>query len=65
MITKLMFCLMGVILISAVSNAQEIRNPTAIGPHIGYYKAKDADDGKVMVGGAIRLKLVPILVQKA
>ena len=57
MITKLMMCLLGMMFISAVTYAQEIRNPTAIGPHVGWYKAKDADDGKPMFGGALRLKL--------
>lgn len=57
MITKLMCCLLGLMFISSVSNAQEMRNPTAIGPHVGWYKAKDADDGKAMFGGALRMKL--------
>jgi len=61
MITKLMFCLLGVMFISTIADAQEMRNPTAIGPHVGYYKAKDADDGKVMFGGALRLKLTNAL----
>jgi opacity protein-like surface antigen len=57
MFIKVMLSLLGVMLISAIAKAQEIRNPTSIGPHLGWYKAADADDGKVMFGGAIRVKL--------
>jgi opacity protein-like surface antigen len=37
--------------------AQSLR----LGPQIGYQKAKDADDGKLMVGAALRLKLLSSL----
>jgi len=57
MFSKMMLCLLGMLLITAISNAQEIRNPTSLGPHLGWYKAADADDGNVMFGGAIRVKL--------
>jgi opacity protein-like surface antigen len=29
----------------------------AIGPHVGYYKAKNATEGSVLFGGTLRLKL--------
>jgi opacity protein-like surface antigen len=32
-----------------------------IGPQVGYYRSKDADEGKYMFGGALRLRLSPAL----
>jgi len=32
-----------------------------VGPQLGYQKAKDADNGKLMFGGAIRARLTPAL----
>jgi opacity protein-like surface antigen len=32
-----------------------------LGPQVGYQKAGDADDGKLMYGAALRLKLTPAL----
>ena len=61
MFSKVMLVFTGLILISVIANAQEIRNPTSIGPHIGWYKSSDADDGSVMLGGAIKMKLTNAL----
>jgi len=33
----------------------------AFGPQLGFQKARDADEGKLMIGGAIRAKLSPAL----
>ena len=32
-----------------------------IGPRAGYYKVKDADEGKFLVGAAVRMRLSPLL----
>ena len=61
MFSKVMLVFTGMILISVIANAQGIRNPTSIGPHIGWYKSADADDGSVMLGGAIKMKLTDAL----
>ncbi len=44
-------------LMVAQVNAQSI----SLGPQIGYYKARDADQGNFMGGAACRLKLIPVL----
>jgi opacity protein-like surface antigen len=50
--------LMGLaVLMAAQVNAQSF----SLGPQVGYYKAKDADDGSFMGGVAWRLKLMPVL----
>lgn len=61
MLSKVMFLLTGMMLMSVIANAQQIRNPTSIGPHIGWYKSSDADDGSLMFGGAIKMKLTNAL----
>lgn len=47
--------------IASVGYAQQMRNQTSIGPQIGYHKAADADDGQLMYGAALRLKLTNAL----
>jgi opacity protein-like surface antigen len=37
----------------------------SLGPQLGYYQARDADNGSVMVGMACRLKLTPVLGAEA
>ena len=44
-------------LVAAQVNAQSI----GLGPQVGYYKARDADEGNFMGGAACRLKLTPVL----
>jgi hypothetical protein len=39
MLSKVMLLFTGMMLVSVIANAQEIRNPTSIGPHIGWYKS--------------------------
>lgn len=53
MFKKLMF--LGAALLFAISTASA--QGLGFGPQVGYYKAKDADKGNVMVGAALRLKL--------
>jgi opacity protein-like surface antigen len=65
MLQKMMLVLAGIIMISVIANAQGIENPTAIGPHIGWYKSADADNGNMMWGGAIKLKLTNSLGAEA
>lgn len=49
---------MGLIgLLGTQANAQSI----AIGPQVGYQKARDADEGNIMGGAALRFKLTPAL----
>lgn len=50
------FALVIIFFLASVTYAQEIRNPTAIGPQLGWHKAADADEGKFMFGAAIRLQ---------
>lgn len=45
------------ILMVAQVNAQSV----SIGPQVGYYRARDADEGNFMGGVAVRLKLMPLL----
>jgi opacity protein-like surface antigen len=50
--------LMGLITFMATQvNAQSI----SIGPQVGYYKVRDADQGNFMGGVALRLKLLPVI----
>lgn len=53
---KVMSWLAGVMLFVNV-NAQEMKNPVLIGPHFGYYEAKNADNGDMMFGAALRMRL--------
>ena len=46
-----------IMLIAPQAGAQGIK----IGPQLGFQKAQDADEGKVMFGAAIRIKLMPFL----
>jgi opacity protein-like surface antigen len=60
MSTKMLVCSLFVLLVSAVY-AQEMMNPFSIGPQVGYFKASDADDGNIMPGAALRLRLANAL----
>jgi opacity protein-like surface antigen len=53
---KILGGLLLVLLVSA-TYAQEMKDPFSIGPHLGYYKASDADKGSVMSGATLRLWL--------
>jgi opacity protein-like surface antigen len=55
------FLVVAIFFLASVCYAQEIRNPTSIGPQIGWHKAADADDGQLMYGGALKLKLTNAL----
>jgi opacity protein-like surface antigen len=60
--------IMGLItLVGAQVNAQsEVNTPSiSLGPQVGYYKARDADQGNFMGGVALRLKLTPVLGAEA
>jgi len=59
MIKKMMLMISLTILVSAFGFAQESK--TYIGPQLGWQKASDADNGMLMPGGAIRIKLTPSL----
>jgi opacity protein-like surface antigen len=53
---------MGLITLLVVqANAQSI----GLGPQLGFYKARDADNGSIMGGVACRLKLTPVLGAEA
>ena len=58
---KKSFLFVVIFFIASVCYAQEIRNPTAIGPQAGWHKAADADDGNFMFGGALKMKLTNAL----
>ena len=60
MFSKMLLFSLCIIFISA-ANAQQMRNPFSIGPHVGYFKASDADNGSIMPGAALRLKLADAL----
>ncbi len=53
MLKKTLLAIVLFMLIAAQIQAQGLQ----LGPHVGYQKARDADDGKLMVGAALRLKL--------
>ena len=38
-------------------NAQSI----SLGPQLGYYRVRDADEGNLMGGVALRLNLIPVI----
>lgn len=59
MVMKLHVCIAVVIVIfcSGILSAQGI----GFGPVLGYQKASDADEGTLMVGAALRVKLTPTL----
>lgn len=44
-----------------MTSAQNIKNPTFIGPQVGFQKAADADNGQLMYGADLRLKLTNAL----
>lgn len=50
-----------IFILASVCYAQEIKNPVAIGPQVGWHKAADADDGKFLFGAALKLKLTNAL----
>ncbi|RPI72163.1 MAG: hypothetical protein EHM47_08860 [Ignavibacteriales bacterium] len=58
---KKSFFILAFFVITSVSYSQEIRNPTSIGPQIGWHKAADADNGQLMYGAALKLKLTNAL----
>jgi len=53
MFRKVFMIIAAVVVGAAQGNAQSI----GLGPQAGYQKAKDADNGKLMVGAALRFKL--------
>ena len=60
MFSRRTICLLFVMLASA-TYAQEMINPFSIGPQVGYFKASDADNGNIMPGAALRLRLANAL----
>lgn len=48
-------------MILAVAATAASAQGVSIGPQLGYQKSRDADDGKIMGGGAVRLRLTPAL----
>ncbi|MBN2183904.1 MAG: porin family protein [Candidatus Krumholzibacteriota bacterium] len=57
MLKKLLLVTGLIVLMSAQAGAQSI----CLGPQIGYYKARGADEGDFMYGGALRVKLMPMI----
>ncbi|HEY6190707.1 MAG TPA: outer membrane beta-barrel protein [Bacteroidota bacterium] len=54
--SKHIFLILGLATLIVVSaNAQSV----SLGPQIGYQRSRDADDGKMMVGAALRMRLSP------
>lgn len=43
----------------ALCAAGAMAQGVSIGPIVGYNKSRDADDGKILGGGAVRLRLMP------
>lgn len=58
---KKSFLIIVIFFIASVCYAQNIRNPVSIGPQAGWHKAADADDGKWMFGGALKIKFTDAL----
>jgi opacity protein-like surface antigen len=58
---KKSFFVVVIFFVMSVCYAQQMRNPTSIGPQLGYHKAADADNGQFMYGAALRLKLTNAL----
>lgn len=47
-------------MMSTIAEAQPVERPIgsiSVGPQVGFFKSKDADDARVMFGGAVRLKV--------
>ena len=59
--TKMLLLIGLITLLVAQVNAQSI----SLGPQLGYYKARDADNGSIMGGVTCRLKLTPVLGAEA
>jgi opacity protein-like surface antigen len=57
MMKRFLFVAVFIMLIATQAGAQSIK----IGPQIGFQKAQDADEGRFMFGGAMRVKLIPFL----
>ncbi len=58
---KKSFLLYTAFFLASICYAQEIKNPLIIGPQLGYHKSADADDGQMLYGAALRLKLTNAL----
>jgi len=58
--SKKIFLILAVALSVAMAS-QVSAQGIGIGPQVGYHKSKDADEGKIMGGLAIRAKLLPAL----
>lgn len=57
MFNKIILGIAVVMLAASQAGAQSIK----LGPQVGYHEAKDADNGKLMGGAAVRLKLSAML----
>ena len=57
MFNKMMLVISFVFMTSILVYSQEAK--TYIGPQLGWQKASDADNGKLMPGGALRIKFTP------
>lgn len=57
MFKRSLFVVMFALCMASQVDAQSM----SLGPQFGYQKAKDADEGKLMYGAAIRVKLLPAL----
>jgi opacity protein-like surface antigen len=47
--------------LTALMVAQVNAQSVSLGPQVGYYKVRDADQGNFMGGVALRLKLIPVI----
>ncbi|MDZ7271453.1 MAG: porin family protein [candidate division KSB1 bacterium] len=50
---------LGVAVLLCAPVVASARGPLSLGPRVGYYKAPDADEGKLFAGGAARLRFGP------
>lgn len=61
MLKKSLAVLTFLLVLSSIASAQGLVNTgIGLGPQLGYYKSGDADDGRFMVGVALRARLSPI-----
>jgi hypothetical protein len=56
----LAFSLLAIIPVFAQSTLGTVQPSAGIGPQVGYFKSRDADDGRIMGGGMVRIKIAAL-----
>ncbi|HTK81894.1 MAG TPA: outer membrane beta-barrel protein [Bacteroidota bacterium] len=54
------FSLLAIVPMFAQSELGTAQTSAGIGPQVGYFKSRDADDGRIMGGGMLRLKFASL-----